>query len=143
MIESLLKNSKVDRVKVAVVAGQTTVESDIIDLQDCDSVLGIVALGDVTDTAVLTLKAFTGDESDLSDGAYEDVTVAFTADASSADNKLMMLDVVKPGKRYCRFDLLRATANAVVDGIFAMSYNYRLKPVTQPSDVVGSDINVN
>lgn len=144
MIESLLKASKIDKVLVATAAGtDDTLNGDILDLQDCDSVTGMAILGDVAATAVVTLKAYTGDEAALGDGAYETVTATVTADATSADNKLLVLDVVKPGKRYCRFDLVRATANAVVDGVIGIRYNFRTIPTTQGTDVVDSDISVN
>jgi hypothetical protein len=144
VINSLVKNTKADKVLVATGVGtDDTLTGDILDLQDCDSVLGIAILGDVANTSVVTLKAYTGDNSALSDGAYETATATVTADATSADNKLLLLDVVKPGKRYCRFDLVRATANAVVDGIIGLRYNFRSVPTTQPSDVVDSDISVN
>lgn len=141
---SLLKAGKIDRVMVAQVAGtDDTLAGDILDLQNCDSVMAIAALGDVANTAVISLKAFTGDNAALSDGAYETVYATVTATATSADNKLLVLDVVKPGKRYCRFDLVRATANAVVDGIVAIRYNNRVIPVTQGADVIDSELNVN
>lgn len=144
MIRSLLKEAKFDKVLVATVAGtDDTLNGDILDLQDCDSVIGIAILGDVTVASVITLKAYTGNEAALGDGAYEAVTATVTATATSADNKLLVLDIVKPGKRYCRFDLIRATANAVVDGIVAARYNYRVNPVTQPADVVNSNISIN
>lgn len=144
MIQSLLKESKIDKIFNDNAAGtDDTLNGDILDLQNCDSVTGIVALGDVTATAVVTLKAFTGDESDLGDGAYETVTATVTADATSADDKLLVLDVIKPAKRYVRFDVVRATANAVIDAGVAIRYNYRAIPTTQPTDVVNSNINVN
>ncbi len=144
MIESLLKAAKFDRVLVATGAGTSdTLTGDILDLQNCDSAIGIALLGDVANTAVLTLKAYVGDNSALSDGAYVTTTDSVTADATSADNKLLILDVKKPGKRYVRFDLVRATANAVVDGIIAARYNCRTVPVTQPTDVVAGGISVN
>jgi len=144
MIESLLKASKTDKVLVATAAGtDDTLSGDILDLQDCDSVTGIAILGDVTTTSVVTLKAYTGDESALGDGAYETVNATVTADATSADNKLLILDVVKSGKRYCRFDIVRATANAVVDGVVGIRYNFRTIPTTQSTDVVSSNISVN
>jgi hypothetical protein len=144
MIQSLLKESKFDKVLVATSAGtDDTLNGDILDLQDCDSVIGIAILGDVTENSVVTLKAYTGNEAALGDGAYESVTATVTATATSADNKLLVLDIVKPGKRYCRFDLVRATANAVVDGIVGIRYNYRSIPTTQPTDVVNSNVNVN
>lgn len=144
MINSLLKESKIDKVLVATAAGTSdTLTGDILYLANCDSVTGIAILGDVDNTAVVTLKAYTGDASNLSDGAYETVTATVTATTTSADDKLLVLDVIKPGKRYCRFDLVRATANAVVDGIIAIRYNYKAIPTTQGSDVVDSDISVN
>lgn len=143
MILSLLKEAKFDKVLVATVAGTNdTLSGDILDLQDCDSVVGVAILGDVAATSVVTLKAYTGDEAALGDGAYETVTATVTATATSADDKLLVLDVVKPGKRYCRFDVVRATANAVVDGVIAARYNFRTIPATQPADVVNSNINV-
>jgi hypothetical protein len=143
-MESLLNAGKFDKVLVATGAGtDDTLNGDILDLQDCDSVTGIAILGDVTATSVVTLKAYTGDEAALGDGAYETVTATKTADATNADNKLLILDVVKPGKRYCRFDLVRATANAVVDGIIGIRYNFRTIPTTQPTDVVASGLSVN
>lgn len=141
---SMLNEVKFDKVLVATGAGTTdTLTGDIIDLQDCNSVTGVTILGDVTNGAVLTLKAYTGDNSALTDGAYEATTATVTATAASADNKLLVLDVVKPGKRYVRFDLVRATANAVVDGIIAIRYNNRVIPVTQPADVVASGLSIN
>lgn len=143
-MESLLKASKFDKVLVATAAGTAdTLSGDILDLQDCDSVTGIAILGDVTVNSVLTLKAYTGNEPALGDGAYETVTATVTATATSADDKLLVLDVVKPGKRYCRFDLVRATANAVVDGIIGIRYNFRAIPAEQPTDVVNSNISIN
>lgn len=144
MIESLLKAAKVDKLLVATGAGfGDTLNGDILDLQGCDSVLLIAILGDVSNTAVATLKAYCGEQAALGDGAYKTVTATVTADATSADNKLLILDVIKPGKRYVRADLVRATANIVVDGIIGIRYNYATIPTTQPSDVVDSDISVN
>ena len=144
MIESVLKASKIDKVLIATAAGtDDSLSGDILDLQDCDSVTGIAILGDVTILSVVTLKAYTGDVATLTDGAYETVTATVTADATSADDKLLVLDVIKPGKRYCRFDVVRATANAVVDGVIGVRYNFRTIPTVQGSDVVNSNININ
>lgn len=144
MINSILKNGMFDKVLVATAAGTAdTLTGDILDMQGYDSVVLVAILGDVTATSVLTLKAFCGDAPALGDGAYKTATATVTADATSADNKLLVLDVIRPGKRYVRADLVRATANAVVDGIIAYRYNARNAPTTQPSDVVHSNISVN
>lgn len=144
MISSLLKESKIDKVLDNTAAGTgDTLNGGIIDLQGCDSVMFIATLGDVVATAVGTLKAYCGNASDVSDGAYKTATATFTADATNADNKVVVLDVVKPGKRYIRPDFVRATANIPVESIVAIRYNYASIPTTQPADVVHSNISVN
>ena len=144
MLSSILKGGAFDKVLVATAAGTgDTLNGDILDLQGFDSICLIAILGDVTNTAVVTLKAYCGDAAALGDGAYKTATATVTADNTSADNKLLVLDVIRPGKRYVRGDLVRATANAVVDGIVAIRYNAMTVPVTQPADVVHSNISVN
>jgi hypothetical protein len=144
MIESILKSGMFDKVLVATVAGTAdTLAGDIVDLAGYDSVCFVAILGDVTNTAVVTLKAFAGDASALGDGAYKTATATVTATETTADDKLLILDVIRPGKRYVRADLVRATANVVVDGIIAYRYNARTIPTTQNTDVVNSNISVN
>jgi hypothetical protein len=145
MIPSLLEACKLDKTSVAAVAAATAItDGDILDMQGFDSVLGIAILGAVDVSSVPTLKAYTGDNAALTDGAYEAVTAGgLTATATDHDNKLLALDLIRPGKRYVRFDLTRADGNAVIDSIIAIRYNARNVPVTQGSDVVDSDINVN
>lgn len=144
MLESLLNAAKFDKTSVAAVAADTAITNgDILDLQGFDSVCGIAILGEVTTGSVPTLKAFTGNEAALGDGAYEADTATKTADGNDTDNTLLVLDIVKPGKRYVRFDLTRASANSVVDGIIAIRYNARTVPVTQGADVADSAVSVN
>jgi hypothetical protein len=144
MMESLLKNCYIEKGINYTSAGTSdTLNSDIFDLQGYDSICLIAVTGDVTNTAVGTLKAYIGDDSALADGAYATTTSTFTADATSADYKVVVLDVVKPGKRYVRADFVRATANIVLENVIAIKYNARTLPVTQGSDVVDSDLSVN
>jgi hypothetical protein len=145
MIESLLKNCAFDRVKNAEADAATAItDGDILDLQNFDSVCAIALLNDVDVSCVPILKAYTGDEAALGDGAYETNTAGgLTATDTDHDNLLLVLDIVKPGKRYVRFDMTRAGGNLTLDGIVAIRYNARNIPVTQGSDVVDSEINVN
>jgi len=144
MIESLLKAGVFDKVLGNTAAGTAdTLNGDILDLANYDSVCFIAVTGDVADTAVGTLKAYCGDEAALGDGAYKASTATFTAGIATADNKLVILDVVRPGKRYVRADFVRATANIPVEAIVAIRYNARNIPQTQPADVVASAISVN
>jgi len=144
MMESILKETKIDKVLNNTAAGTAdTLTGDIIDLQGFDSVLLIATTGDVAATAVGTLKAYCGDAAALGDGAYKTATATFTADSTNADNKIVALDVIRPGKRYVRADFVRATANIPVESIVAIRYNARNIPCAQPADVVASGISVN
>jgi len=144
MFGSLLKDCAFDKCLNNTAAGTgDTLNGDILDLQGYDSVCFIATTGDVIVNAVGTLKAYCGDASNVSDGAYATTTAAFTATATSADNKVVVLDVIRPGKRYIRPDFVRATANIPVESIVAIRYNARTKPTTQPSDVVASGMSVN
>lgn len=67
-------------------------------------------------------------------------TAAFTAGASDADNKVLVVDVFDPALRYVFASLTRTTANAVVDGIIAIQYTAGLRPTTQDASVLASAI---
>lgn len=140
MIQSLLKEVKFQKMIDTQAAGTGTTSSDILDLAGANAAIGIVTLGDVADTSVITLKAYVGDESDLSDGAYLTTTATVTADATSADDKMLILDCKELTGRYIRFDVVVATANAVIETGVSGVYNYKALPVTQSADVVDSDL---
>lgn len=143
-MQSMLKEGVFDKVLGNTAAGTTdTLNGDIVDLRDFDSACLIAVMGDVTINAVGTLKAYCGDAAALGDGAYKAITATFTADATSADNKLVILDVIRPGKRYVRADFVRATANIAVESIIVIRYNARAIPTTQPADVVATGLSVN
>jgi hypothetical protein len=144
MIESLLKNCLFTKTSVAAVAAVDDItDGSIIDLQGYDSVCFVAILGEVTAAAVVTLKAYCGDAAALGDGAYKTTTATVTAAGNDTDNNLLILDVVRPGKRYVRGDLVRDTQNAVVDSIIAIKYNAKNVPVTQGADVADGDVSVN
>ena len=65
--------------------------------------------------------------------------VSWTADATDADNKLMLLEIFRPTKRFLRVTLTRTVANTVLDGIFAFQSNPAEAPVTQHSSVLVKD----
>jgi len=144
MIESILKETVISKTSVAAVAAVDDItDGTIIDLQGFDSVCFIAILGEVTAAAVVTLKALCGDAAALGDGAYKSTTATVTAVANDTDNNLLVLDVIRPGKRYVRADLVRDTQNAVVDSIIAIKYNARTIPTIQGDDVADNDVSVN
>jgi hypothetical protein len=137
-MNNLLNNVEKIRVANSATAAQTEVDGTAVDLANADGVVFTAALGDVTTGSVLGLKA---QVSDTGVGDWADVVgsaLTFTAGASDADSKLLVIDVVKPTKRYARAVLTRTTANAVVDGIFAEVYGKYSVPVTQGTTVLAS-----
>lgn len=137
VINNLLANVETIRVANSASAAQTAVESSAVDTAGVIGVRFTAALGDVTSGSVLGLKAqFRDSDND----SWEDVegALAYTAGASDADHKVLILDIVRPEKRYVRAVLSRGTANAVVDGIFADVYGPKETPVTQGATVLAS-----
>lgn len=148
MIESILNNCLVTRTSLPAATATTPITGgDIIDLASptdgvFDSVCFVALLGDVVDTCVATLKAFCGNAANLSDGAYKATvaTVTATSDPAFADNNLLILDVVEPGKRYIRADLTRTPAGCVLDSIIAIRYNARTMPTRTVASIADGKV---
>jgi hypothetical protein len=136
MATNLTSDATFDRVAAAAAAGTSTITTDTVDLKEHDGVTFAVLLGDVSDTSVITATIQHGDESDDSDMADTGVTSTFTAGASDADNNVLLVEAVRPLKRYCRVTVDRATANAAIDGVLAILTDPTEAPVTQSDDVL-------
>ena len=137
---NLLYDAKIVVVEAAAAAGQTALTTDIVDTQGFDSIAFLALLGDVSDTSVLTLTAKTNSADHLT--VPTPITLAdtatFTAGASDADSKILMLDLHMPRDRYVWAVLTRTTADAIVGGIIAILYNAHGRPVTQDATVIAS-----
>lgn len=135
---SLTKNIKITRVAASASAAQTDVTGSILDMAEFDGVLFIALTGDVTTSSALALKAEQNTANSTSGMAELSGSAAFTASASDADSKALVLDVYKPRERYVRAVLERGSANAVVDGIIAIQYGAMNKPTTHDASVIAS-----
>jgi hypothetical protein len=137
---NLLKDVKITVVSPAAVAGTTSIDSSVLDMSGFDGVMYVALLGDVTNTSVLTLtaKGNTANSTSAPTPITQKATDAFTADATSADSKAIVVDVYKPTLRYQFATLTRGTANAVVGGIIAIQYQASKKPTTQDASVIAS-----
>ena len=137
---NLSKDIKITVVEAAAAAGTTELVSDVLDMTGYEGIMFIALTGDVTDTSVLTLTAKGNTANSVSSPTpvTQKATDAFTADATSADSKVLMVDVYKPAMRYMFASLTRATANAVVGGIIAIQYDAKTKPTTQDATVIAS-----
>lgn len=141
---SMLKDCKITRVLNSVTAGTSDQDGTVLDMTGYDGVLFIAALGDVTATSVDELQVFGNTASSTSSPTpvelTNDTAGPYTAGASDADNKLLIVDVVRPAYRYVFPRVKRGTANAVIDGVIAIQYRSREVPVTQGSTVLASGL---
>ena len=137
---NLSKDVKITVVAAAATAAQTAVTSDVLDMSGYDGVMFIALTGDVTATSVLTLTAQANSANSTSSPTpvTQKATDAFTAGASDADSKALVVDVYRPTLRYVFAELTRTTANAVVGGIIAIQYSAANKPTTQAASVIAS-----
>jgi hypothetical protein len=137
---NLLKDIKITVVEAAAAAGTSALTTDVLDMSGYEGVMFVAMLGDVTDTSVLTLTAKGNSANSTSSPTpvTQKASDAFTASATSADSKVIVVDVYKPTLRYVFAELTRATANAVVGGIIAIQYCPRVKPTTQDATVIAS-----
>lgn len=127
------------RIKNAVVAGTTDQDGTTIDMADYDAVRCIALLGTLTTTHVTKLIALQGDLANGTDGVA--ITGADSGVAGDADsNELLILDVIRPVKRYITFRLDRGTANAVLDGMIVEMYKARATPVTADATVTNQAV---
>lgn len=134
---NLSPNVKVTRVLNAVAAGTTAQNGSVIDMQGFDGVVFVAAVGALTATQVTSLKAQDGAVSNLSDAS--DLAGSLVGPLADADgNKLLVLDVYRPQKRYIRPVLNRATANAVIDGIIAIQYSGDKAPTINDATTVAA-----
>lgn len=127
--------------KAAVAAGTTDQDTVVIDMQGYDAVRFIWLLGDVTATSALEVQAFKNSASSTSSPTPVEMTdddVQFTAGATDADDKSMIVDIIRPGNRYVFSRLKRDTANAVINGCVAVLYRARELPQTQDASVIAS-----
>ena len=116
-------------------AAATDINGTIIDLAGFHGCLIAVHFGAIVSGAATSIKAQAGDDSGLSDAA--DVAGSSVTVADTDDDKVFYIDVHRPGKRYMRLVVLRATQNATVAAMY-LAYDARRKPVAQAAAVAGS-----
>jgi hypothetical protein len=137
---NLSKDIKITVVEAAAAAAQTELVTDVLDMTGYEGVMFIALTGDVTTASVLTLtvKGNTANSVSSPSPVTQKATDAFTADGTSADSKVIMVDVYKPAMRYVFGSLTRTAADAIVGGIIAIQYNAKTKPTSQHASVIAS-----
>jgi hypothetical protein len=125
-------------VNTGATAAQTAVTSSAVDMAGFDAISFVATLAAVTDTSVLTLTVYENATNSNSGGTAISgaATTPFTASTSS--NTALIVDVIRPSKRYTYCTLTRTTANAVVSNIVSIQYRSKSLPVSQGSAIIAS-----
>jgi len=133
----LSKNGKISQAiaPAAGVAATTDINGATLDMQGFEGALIIVTFGAITATAVTSIKAQQGQQSDLSDAA--DLLGSAQAIADRDDEKVFYIDVHKPRERYVRVVVDRGTANAVVASAEYIQYGPHKAPTIHGANVAG------
>ena len=127
--------TKAIRLSNAVAAATTTITSSALDTKGFDGALFIVSMGAIAATSACSAKLQQSSDDGSAD-AYSDLLGTSISMADTDDNKLVLIDISKPQKRYLKLVLARATATAVVDSISALLYNPKNEPTTHDSTTV-------
>lgn len=137
---NLSKDVKITVVEAAAVAGTSELVSDVLDMQGYEGVMFIALTGDVTSGSeiTLTIKGNTANSTSSPSPVTQKATTLFTAGATDADSKAIVVDLYKPAMRYVFASLTRATQNAVIGGVIAIQYQAGLKPTTNDASVIAS-----
>ncbi len=126
---------KITRVLNAVAAGTSVQAGTGVDMSGFDGVLFIALVGTLTATQVTSLKAQQSEDNAAADD-YTDIAGTLVGPFADGDsNKMLVLDVFRPGKRYVKPVVSRATANAVIDGVIAIQYTARTLPTAHAASV--------
>lgn len=144
---TLLDSVKVTQVMAAVTAGTTVQNSAGVDMLGFQGVVFLAAFGALTANQVTSIQAQHADAMNATavlttPGNLTGTLVGPLAD--NASNKCLMVEVNRPTKRYVGCTVNRATANAVINGVWAIQYGADYKPTTQDSTSfpVASEIHI-
>ncbi|MHB8459116.1 MAG: hypothetical protein ACYDAK_05310 [Candidatus Limnocylindrales bacterium] len=130
--------TKVIRAINAIAAGVTTVNGATVDTAGFQGVRFITALGAILATSVTSVKLQDGNAANMSDAADVAGSGLNVTAGGADDNSIFIHDVYRPVKRYMRVVVLRATANATVDGAIVELYEGRNYPEAVDATVHGS-----
>lgn len=137
---NFLTDIKVLPVEAATGAGQTTIESAVVDTKGYEGVVFLVAAGTIDSSAVTKLKVQQGEQAgggDMADLVGTGVTIAADDDGQS-----FAVEVHKPRERYVRAVITRATADSAFGVITAFLYGGDGPQNNNVTDVITSEIHL-
>lgn len=138
MAFSIVKDSKCTMCLTAVAAGSDAQYTSIIDTQNFESCTFLASFGTITSGAV-TSVSIQQDDANATAGMTDLLGSGYTV-ADTNDDMGVIVEVIKPTKRYLRLKISRATQNAVINCVWAIQTGARLTATTHDSTtVIGSE----
>lgn len=139
---NLSKETKIVRHSNAVAVGTAAVTPSAgVDMKGFDNCMFVVAFGTITDGPP-SIKVQQSSDDGVADG-YSDLTGTSVAVANSDDNKLAVVEVARPAKRYLKLIVTRGGATGcVLDGIVAILSGPKHVPITLDTTVAASETHV-
>ncbi len=116
-------------------AGQTAINGAAVDMTDFENVLVVVTFGTIAAGAVTSVKVQRDTASSMATAA--DIEGSGQTVADDDDGKTFYADITRPGERYVRVVVGRATQNATVRSAFYVLYGARKMPTTQGALILG------
>lgn len=140
-MSSLSNRVKTTLCKTAVAAGATDInDATVVDMAGYESVRFIFSFGAITSGAATSVAASMLATSSPTPGT-DDVAGSKITVVDTADDTIVILDIVKPQLRYVRPFVKRATQNAVLNCIIAEQYEHAGKmPITKDATVTAQTI---
>lgn len=130
MREFLSKQLVIDVVQAALADGQTDPDSASVDMAGYDGVMFVGIPNTITGSGTAKIAAAQSSDNGVGDGFSAIAGAEAEAVGSADSNKLVIVDVLYPTKRYVRTTLTRAVANSVWGGTLAIRYCAKDKPTT-------------
>ncbi|MFA5379721.1 MAG: hypothetical protein WC455_28440 [Dehalococcoidia bacterium] len=113
-------------------SGSADREGAALDMSGFEGVLMIVKFATIAASAVVTIKAQQGDESDLSDAAdLEDTGISVAEDD---DDQVFIIDLYRPLERYVRLYVDKDASNATAESAIYVQYGARSLPADNNVD---------
>ena len=124
---------KPDGTNYTAAAGSSAATSEYIDTGGYDGVRITVGFGAIVSGAATSVKV---QQCDTSGGSYADLLGSSITVADTDDNKVVVIDISRPSKRYLKVVTSRATQNATVDFMTAELYSARKLATTDDTATV-------
>ncbi|MFA5423833.1 MAG: hypothetical protein WC374_08255 [Phycisphaerae bacterium] len=139
---NLMKNILVSEALAPVTAGQQSSKSDVLDMQGYDGVLFVVPITDCTSGAVATLTV--QENTANSTTGMASITSASATNTSTAgddqNNKLLLVDVYRPLKRYVMGLLTIGTQDAASGNMLAIRYCGSKAPIAEDATILDATV---